>query len=349
MTMDGDLFPEGLPTGDLARWTSMTAGQRTKAGRRIAAIRGWLLDGVPVDAAIKLSGLSSSRFYRLAAEWRAAPSLAAVGALAGSGAVRTRLDPDAVNALQAVVSDVVRLNAGATVSQLVRMMVERSGVTKGLPSAVRLRQIVEDEQRRVAATHDAGHAVRFDLTAVNLPRADGRPFVMFACVDTGTRLILGAAMADEPVAAVGYRAVATDALARIDGPLAELPWAIRLTQAEMSAGMDLDASVDIVDRLMSHGVPSPQLARSEKRFGAYLRKTVGERIGRIGITPKRTASGLALPDNGDMSPWTLAEANAALATAVNDYNDPIAKALADHARGRPPEGLILALYLLATG
>jgi hypothetical protein len=327
----------------------MTATQRKKAEARIKAFEEWHEGILGTDAAVKASGVSRSRFYRLAAEWRAARSLASLGALRGSGAAVAKLDSDAVNALQAVIPDIVRLNEGARVSQLVRLMVERANVPPGkLPGKVRLRQIVENELRRVAATGEAGHAVRFDCSAINLPRADGRPYILFTCLDTGTRLILGAAVAQEPEALFGYRAAAADALQCIGGPLAKLPWALRLTRIDLTAGVDIEQSVALVWHLMGGGVrANVQLARVEKRFGRYFRQCVGERIGRVSITPGRTSKGLAMPDNGDMSAWTLAEAAAAVATAVEAHNADALGEVSSKPRGRPPADLLLALELIA--
>lgn len=341
-------FPEGLPESDRARWSTLTASQRAKAGARIAAFRDWTSGVLSVEQAVAASGLSRSRFYRLAAEWRAAPSLDAVGAQTGAGAAGSRLDPDAVNALQAVVADVVRQNGDASVSQLVRLMVERAKVPEErLPGAVRLRSIVETELRRVAATGEAGHAVQFDCTAMNLPQANGRPFIMLACLDTGTGLILGAACAERPEAEGGYRAVALDARDRIAGTLARLPWALRLTRIELTAGSDDAQSLALLERLSSGTAANVQLARTDKRFGKYFRKVVGERIGRIAITPARTLQGSAMPDNGDMSPWTLSDAAAALAVEVEAHNQAVLAGLRAEPRGSVPEDLQLALELLA--
>ena len=40
-----------------------------------------------LEDAVRLSGLSRSRFYRVAADWRTSPTLASLGAFAGVGAL----------------------------------------------------------------------------------------------------------------------------------------------------------------------------------------------------------------------------------------------------------------------
>lgn len=349
MAANDSFFPPTLPESDRARWTQMTPAQRKKARSRIAAFNAWAAKEMSLEDAVQASDLSRSRFYRLAAEWRAAPSLAALGAQTGSGAAVARLDGDAVNALQAVIPGIVELNAGASVSHLVRLMVDQARVPeKKLPGKIRLRRIVENELRRVAATGEAGHAVRFDCTAINLPQPNGRPYILFACIDVGTRLILGAAVMEEPEAVPGYRSAAADARKRIGASLSELPWASRLTRIELTAGVDIDASIALVARLKEGGVrANVQLARVEKRFGRYFRQAVGERIGRVVITPGRTKEGIAMPDNGDMSPWTLADAAAAVVTGVEEHNLATRIELISDCRDEPPVDLRRSLDLLA--
>jgi hypothetical protein len=294
------------------------------------------------------SGLSRTRFYTVAAEFRSAGTLASLGAFAGAGASRQKLNPDAVNALQAVVADVVAMNKGASTSQLVRLMIEASGVDeKILPGSTRLRGIVEAEIRRADATGQAGNALKLDVTAINLPRADGRPHIMYCIVDEGTRLILGASTAGTLEEAAGYRSAALDALARIGNALCSVRWVDRLLRIEIVVGGDRDAAAGLRGRLIDGGVrANPQLA--PRRYGRYWRKLVGERLGRIEITPGRTEEGLAVPDNGDMTPWTDEAARAAVGLAVEQHNAAILAEL-DTSSGRPimPDDMQRALEVLS--
>lgn len=342
-------LPDSLPAPDRERWVRMTDEQRATAAARMEAFEAWR--GGDAGVAAERLGLSRSRFYRLAAQWRSAPSLAALGALAGMGGARPRLDPGAVNALQAQVAEVVRLNAGASVAEIVRHLLKASGLAADrLPGAVKLREIVEAELRRVAATHEAGHAVQFDCTAVNLPRDDGRPHILFACVDSGTGLVLGAAVGEVADEERGYRDAAASARVRLAGPLSALPWAHRLARVEMTAGVDPDRAVAFIKRLDAAGVaPLPQLARRPRRYGRYIRNVAGARMGRIEITPARTEAGAALPDNGNMTPWTAEKALAAVLRAVDDHNAALLPSLREAAAGRPPEGLDRLLGVLSGG
>jgi hypothetical protein len=347
MDETADVFPDGLPDTDRARWAVMTAAQRGKARARLTAIQNWMAGELEINEALAMAALSRSRFYRLAADWRASGSLEALGAFTGGGAARPRLDAMVINRLQASVPNVVAMNAGASVSQLARLLVKDAGVPfDQVPGVLRLRSIIETELRRVASSGEAGNSVRFDCTAINLPRENGRPHVMFACIDVGTSLILGAVVGAEPLSS-GYAAAAADAKRWITAHRRLLPWALRLAHVEITSGVDERVSVELIHRIWQGGVRAHvQLARTPKRFGAYFRQAVGQRIGRIAITPRRTETGRAMPDNNDMAPWSHAEAAAALTAAVNAYNENIRSNLPP-SHGRPPDDLTLLVCLMA--
>lgn len=349
---DGTRYPLGLPEDDRAEWNSMTPSQRERAEKRLAAFEAWFAGDLEIAEAVKRAGLSRSRFYRLAADWRESPGLKALGAAVGSGASGSRLDPKAVNALQAVVAKVVRFNKGAKVSQLVRLMVEAADIPEGaeLPGDTRLRRIVEDELRRLAGQGEAGDEIRFDCTAINLPQADGRPHIMFVCLDQGTRAVLGYSVQPTVDVAVGYGAAAADALRRIESGLSVLPWALRTKQMVFTAGTDTDQSIALVEKLIDAGVQGAvQLTQLPKRFGKYYRELVGTRLGRIEITPARTGEELAMPDGGDMTPWSTADATAAVGVIVEQHNAEVIAGLSDLRGGRVPDDLQLALRVLADG
>jgi hypothetical protein len=171
--------------------------------------------------------------------------------------------------------------------------------------------------------------------------------MMFTILDEGTRLILGAAVAPEGDAAEGYRRAAADARARIARIGGALPWALRTARIEITAGIDVEASAGLVERLRSGGVrANVQLARIPRRFGRYFRAIVGARIGRVEITPLRTQEGMATPDNGDMTPWSLEEAGGALRMAVEQHDDAILADLPLESGRAVPDDLVRALDIL---
>lgn len=343
-----DDFPAALPESDREAWGVMTPSQRARARDRLAAIVSWQKGEMKLDEAMKVSDLSRTRFYTVAAEFRAAGTLASLGAFAGAGASRQRLNPEAVNALQAVVAEVVATNEGASISELVRLLVEAANVDPAkLPGATRLRGFVEAELRRKRATGQAGHALKLGLSAINLPRADGRPHILFTLLDEGTRLILGAWSGGTTNEAEGYAYAARDAIARIGNRLSQLQWADRLMRIDVEVGADRERATAL-RVLLANAEVGANVSLAPTRYGRYFRQLVGTRIGRVEITPARTESGDASPDNNDMTPWTDEEARAAVVLAVEQHNASVLSAM-NAPTGRPvmPEGLEKALGILA--
>lgn len=343
----GAAFPATLPETDRARWFAMTPKQRQKVDVRLQAITSWHEGVIGIDEAVKASGLSRSRFYTVAARWREAPSLASLGGFTGAGGAHQKVDSDVINALQAVIADVYAVNKGATVNRLAQLMVDASGIDGArLPGIQRRRAIVEAEIRRVDATGQAGHALKGDICAINLPRQGGRPHLLYVLIDEGTRLILGAWTQGELDEVSGYRGAAQDAQQRIASHLGNMYWTDRLMRIELKV-QEQERGKLLRQKLQDGGAAVlPQ--GSPKGYGKYFRKLVGLRIGRIEITPARTEEGSALSDNRDPAPWNDEEARGAVTLAVNQYNAEILASLDQVGRRKvPPDDLVIALELLS--
>lgn len=340
-------FPAVLPETDRARWYSMTPKQRIKVTKRLEAITAWHDGELDIVSAIDASGLSRSRFYTVAARWREAPSLASLGGFAGAGGARAKLNPDVINALQAVIAEVYAVNKGASVHRLMQLMVEASGVAgDDLPGIQRRRAIVEAEIRRSEATGQAGHALKGDISAINLARENGRPHIIYALIDEGTRLILGAWTQGELDEVSGYRGAARDAQQRLTTQLGAISWTDRLMRIELKV-RDAGAAQGMRDMLLEGGV-SVRAQGSPKGYGKYFRKLIGTRIGRVEITPARTEAGSALTDNRDLTPWSDDAARASVAQAVDEYNASVLGSSDIAGRRKlPPDDLIKALSVLA--
>lgn len=343
----GHTFPATLPETDRARWFAMTPKQRQKVALRLHAITSWHEGAMGIDAAVEASGLSRSRFYTVAARWREAPSLASLGGFTGTGGAHQKVDGDVINALQAVIADVYAVNKGASVNRLIQLMVDASGIDGArLPGIQRRRAIVEAEIRRAEATGQAGHALRGDICAINLPREGGRPHLLYVLIDVGTRLILGAWTQGDLDEVSGYRGAARDAQLRIASQLDGLHWTDRLMRIEWKVQEPSKAWL-LHRQLWDSGV-AVRAQGSPKGYGKYFRELVGLRIGRIEITPARTEAGTAIADNKDPSPWGDEEARGAVGLAVDKYNAEILGSLEIVGQRKvPPDDLIKALEILA--
>ena len=324
-------FLGSLPLADQERWAALTPARRRDAEARFDVFEEWAQGNLSADEAIRRFGKSPSRFYRLAAKWRERPGLDALGVGIRAPRSRAKLDPDIVNALQAKVAEVVRLNADASVSRQADLLLEAAGFQGKKPiGTTALRNIVETERRRIEATGRIGHQISFDCTAINLPQECGRPYILYALADVGTGLALGWSFGKSVDVMGGYAAAAIGALEWMTRHGKDLPWATKLTQTVLVAGDDGDQSEAMVERLIHEGIGGNVLrASGPRRFGSQFRRIYGERLGRIQITPARTLDGEALPDNGNMTPWTAGEVREELRRTFDGHNDFIMRDL-DH-------------------
>ena len=56
-------LPHGLPASDRPLWETMTELQHSKASSRLRAITEWQAGLMPLAEALRISGLSRTRFY----------------------------------------------------------------------------------------------------------------------------------------------------------------------------------------------------------------------------------------------------------------------------------------------
>lgn len=342
-------FLSSLSQSDRAHWESLTPSKREEAEKRFAIFEAWREGEMGAGEAIARFGKSSSRFYRLAAQWSEKPSLEALGVGARAPRTRSKLDPEIVNALQAKVAEVVRLNADASVRRQVELLLEAAGFGNSKPIGTpALRKIVETERRRVDAVGRIGQQVGLDCTAINLPQRNRRPFILYVIIDIGTGLALGFSVGETLDIATGYTAAASDALDWIAQQSRPLPWAPTLMQTILVSGSDEAQSAEIIDWMKSEGLGgNPLRATGRKRFGSQFRKALDDRVGRVQITPARTIEGEALPDNGNMTPWTHAEVKAELRRILAAHNETVLERLAGMKAAEPPPGLLEFLSRLS--
>lgn len=334
-------FLSSLSPADRECWSTLTAARRKNARKRFDLFERWRREELGPDEAIAEWGKSPSRFYRLAAQWREQPSLDALGVGIRAPRKKSKLNPEIVNALQAKVAEVVRLNSDASVRRQVALLVDATGVEIGVDIGTpAVRKIVETERRRIDASGRLGWAIGLDCSAINFARPDGRPYVLFAVVDIGTALILGWCVSDRAEIASGYGRAAAEALAFIATRAQELPWTTHFSRAVIVQGEDPDAAVGMMRDLAEAGIQGNHLlanaANPARRFGSQLRRAMGVRIGRLAITPSRTLRGEALPDNGNMTPWPRSEVEEEVKRTFEEHNSLVLARLEATTASPPP-------------
>ncbi|MEG8043868.1 hypothetical protein QP164_14575 [Sphingomonas sp. LR59] len=311
------------PPAEVAMWAAMSMERRAKAMQRLKTLARWQ-DGegdIPPAQAAADAGVSLNRFFEMAKAWREARSLSSLGTFAKSS---RRTDPREV-ALQRIVARVIGKWPTGSVRQMAMDLgqaFEEAG--GGKVGTSMLRRVVEDELRRREVEGQLGNEIQFDCGACSLLRPDDSPYTLFAVLDRGSQLLLGAALGDVSDSRAGYAAAAGDALRRIDAGLFDgLPWVEAVARMALVAGLDADHWVALQARMASAGVKAPvQPSTSPKRFGRYLKPAVGDRLGRLDMWYGRTVPDDArAPKVADRSlRLDPADADAFLAVQLDEHD-----------------------------
>ncbi len=291
-------FGSPLPQAEEAMWAAMSPAQRASAIQRLKVLL--LFDDeetVPkVDRAAADAGLSLNRWYEMHRDWRDNRSLASIGTSAVMPRSRTLAYH---NDLLPLVVEVVDADPEASVRKLAMALDEVVGARLGLepedrPSYNTLRKFAEVEQRRRHREASPGNEVVFDCCACTLPHAEG-VFVAYLILDRGTHAVLGAALGTAEASRLGYSNAAKDALGRIGRkPLTNLSWTEKLARSQLVPGVDEEAWRGIGQEMADVGGGGNfQLAQSRRRFGTYVRRLFGDRMGRVKFMPGKTAGGEA--------------------------------------------------------
>lgn len=326
---------------ELRLWAGLRPGERPDAVRRAVALTRWHADrgGWTADDAAAAAGVSRNRFYALAAGWEdeAGRSLANLGV--GADAPRTRrsvFDEALLERLREAAARIVsRDGADArSVSSMVPELAREipTGAAGGdagrkVPKTAALRAMLV-EARRLHELHGGlGVDFGFDLCACQLSDQQGRPYVLFVCLDVGTGFVLAYGFGDPARSLERHRALASEVLERWGPDSGQvLPWSRAPERVEMVVGLDRVPFRDWADAIRedvrARSGANLQPAIAPRRFGRYLRKHFGSAVGRVRLLPSATRS----PDEAtDMSVltnerYTLEDALARVGLEISDHN-----------------------------
>jgi hypothetical protein len=348
------VFGRDVPREEIAIWTDMPPARRAKALQRIAALDRYCggEEGLTAKQAAADAGVELGRFYQMARVWPNERSLRSLGAYAVATRSRERFKPEVVNALQAVVAEVVRDNADApaSVAKLAQLLGERSGLPAGdLPKKNTLRLYVEREIRRVRETRQAGQEILFDCSATSLRRKDGDRHTVFMVIDRGTRLILGHSVGSPAESASGYAAAARDAQRRIgSGSFPGRLWSPRLVNAQLVPGTDIDGVRKLMQQVYREPAGSTPQVVGQGTYGRYMREHVGLKLGPIQLVPARTGDALGTEDPDGLGLGDT-DALARLDVLIADHNATVLADLTVDGESLPPRELVRLLELMAAG
>jgi hypothetical protein len=171
---------------------------------------------------------------------------------------------------------------------------------------------------------------------------------MFVIIDSGTHLILGHAVGDVGNSLAGYRAAASDAVARIlHLSKGRAIWADHLERSQLVPGDDREAISNLATGLRTTvGVSAPQLLTSWRPYGRYIRRHLGLKLGPIRIIPSRTGRSVSAAEVADGGIVTM-DAHARLELEVIAHNAAITADLAIDGAEAPPADLVRLLAEMA--
>lgn len=310
-------FGSPMPAAESAMWSAMSLDQRANAIRRLRAMivlddpeRASAMGMAPkgsgkplaMSDAASAAGVSLNRWYEMHAAWRQNRSLASLGTFAAVPRTRVLSYHDD---LKELVASVVDGDPGGSVRRLALALGEAYGRKTGAPEADwpsynTLRKFAEAELRSRMRSDEPGSDVRFDCCACHLPHSEDI-FVAFLIIDKATRAVLGGALADPDHSRKGYGLAARDAVRRLAAPpLNALRWSAELGHSEIVIGRDVAFWSDHVQRMNKAGLSGQlQPATAARRFGLYVRRYLGDRLGRVRFAPGRTKGVAYAKANGE--------------------------------------------------
>lgn len=337
---------------ELTLWAGMPTDRRELAMLRIAVLRRWVDEPGEMTAA-EAAGQAQvkvSRFYEIAAAWKAEPTLQSLGAFAKRpGRSGPRLAGDVVNTIQSILPELVKVDEHAKIATIVDRLQSHPALRDAsLPHVNTLRTMVQREKRRLKGEKQAGGRPGFDAVACELLRPDGSYHVVFAVVDRTSRLLLGFSVGTLDESRSAYARAAQDALDRIVRPDAQrIPWADTTTRIDVIVGEDPEAWASTRAEYGANPFGLDfGLVEKGRRYGRYLKMVAGDAIGGMRIFPARTDAS-ALPEAGHR--FSDAEATTAIEVEVARHNAEVLAESVAQGAARPAPVTMRILEFIARG
>ncbi|UAJ11075.1 hypothetical protein [Polymorphobacter megasporae] len=330
-------------------WAALSVAQRAKAMQRMTALSRWTGDDGKLDAkkAAGDAGVSVTRLYEMAKEWRTKRSLDSLGTFAGAPKTRLGVHDAAIRRALVAVFDA---NPQGSVRKLAFDLEAAIGEhIEDPPSHNTLRRYVEEERRRREREDLAGNDLMLDCSACVLKPSDDVLMTAFVIVDRATQVIVGAGLGDVADSRAGYSRAARDGRRRLfRGELGRLRWAERMARAEIVVGTDLSVWTGARERFAAAGVGcGVEMSTRSNRYGRYLRPATGLRIGTVVLMPTHTVSS---PDGSVLKRVTSPTDDhvARFSVEVDEYNATAMSGFSHGSNLPPPPDLPRLLELLSS-
>lgn len=276
-----EIWPEGVPERELMLAGRLSAKLRLVVGKRLRAVTRWMRDSElgngDVVEAIAAAGLSKSRFYAVAADWRRTRSIGSLGARAAEKTTRPgRLPPDVASAATEAVRKVMEEVPDSSVAAVVERLAA-AGIPSLSYSAVRRLWL---EAKRSAPAGPFGARLLFDSVGLDAV-LDGERMRLYVVLDEGTGLVLGSAEATNRSRSWGLVHAADDArinLGRMD--LKGLVVASHRPEVVLNLQRDDEAGGRVLERrLVDAGIGFA--VGGGRNLGRATVRALGERAGPV--------------------------------------------------------------------
>lgn len=208
-------WPDGIPDEEVMLAGRLSTEMRDLVAKRLRAVLGWKgkFDFGPkgVTAAAAQAQVSKPRFYAMAQAYLMNPSISELGVRAAEKRTRTaRVASDVRAAVVKIIEEAYSEDPDASVTSIVRRL-SAADVPSVSYSMVRR---LSAEVKRAAPLGLFGGELVFDSAGLDAV-ADGRRIRLHLLFDGGTGLVLGSAVATNPMRARGFEEAADDALASL--------------------------------------------------------------------------------------------------------------------------------------
>lgn len=312
------VWPDGLPRQDELVLASLSPEKRLRLAQRLKAI---LAITAPVsdeerttsvkDAAA-IAGVQPSRVYGLLSAWKQSPHLASLGVHAADSLNRSSGISDSQrDRIKRRALTLTKENPGLSAGAIRTMMLAEGGE---MPSPATLIKLIE-AARRESPPGRFGCKIIIDSAGLDLLDPEGLRLRLYAVIDGGTGVVLGASVATDRSLALGAIHAAEDAL----GGIAELD----IDHLDVCAnGPEVDIRFDpddtegralIAQRMQ---IADPPSSTSERHYGRAVIRNLGNRLGRIwlgvgkreGNVSYRTGREAALPSLDVSNLWMIEDA-----------------------------------------
>lgn len=339
------VWPDGLPETDRLRLSALPAADRERAMNRLRALKD---ESVPVAERVGMSGLTRNAFHELRRRWAASqePRLEVIVPYLFRP-VRQKVSYPPIEAAARIAAAAMR---DASVEAIVAHLKETFGDAPGLST---LRRIVNSARREMVAPRgtilagERRYVLDYSSSDVLMSRAGALQFADLALVfEQSLGLVLGGAAGAHASALHLAETAWSRAKEALKDGKSQLPSVgddpLTLAAAVMPPETnELEEWQAFQMKLIGDVGESGLIEHGSQRFGSFMARSIGPRLGTIHLKPRRADVGFNRTPSAKRievaKPRTPEEVDALLLSQIAVHNDIVLAKLAKNS-GDGPDG-----------